>query len=60
MVDEADQHPTGEGSDVQEIVVSDSPEMGFHGQSASESTLSVDLVEVSLTHAEVQEDTPSK
>ena len=32
--------------------------MGFHGQSASETTLSVDLGEVSLTHVEVQEDIP--
>ena len=31
VVSEADQHPTGEGSDGQEIVVMDSPEMGFHG-----------------------------
>ena len=28
---EASQQPTGESSDVQTIVVSDSPEMGFHG-----------------------------
>ena len=34
--------------------------MGFHGQSASETTLLVDLGEVSLTHAEVQEDIPSE
>ena len=51
MVGEASQQPTGEGSDVQAIVVSDSPEMGFHGQSTSETTLSADLGEVSLTHA---------
>ena len=31
VVAEADQHPTGKGLDVQAIVVSDSPEMGFHG-----------------------------
>ena len=31
VVGEADQHPIGEGSDVQAIVVSDLPEMGFHG-----------------------------
>ena len=31
VVDEADQHPTDEGLDVQAIVVSNSPEMGFHG-----------------------------
>ena len=33
VVVEADQHPTDEGSDRQAIVVMDSPEMGFHGQS---------------------------
>ena len=38
----------------------DSPEMGFHRQSTSKTTLSVDLGEVSLTHAEVQEDIPSE
>ena len=34
--------------------------MGFQGQSALETTLSTDLGEVSLTHTEVQEDTPSE
>ena len=34
--------------------------MGFHGQSASETTLSADLKEVSLTHVEIQDDIPSK
>ena len=34
VVGEADQHPYGESLDVQAIVVSNSPEMGFHGQSA--------------------------
>ena len=53
MVGEASQQPTDEGSDVQAIVVSDSPEIGFHGQSALKTTLSADLGEVSLTHAEV-------
>ena len=57
---EASQQPSGESSDVQEIVVSDSPEMGFHGQSASETALLAYLGEVSLTHAEVQEDIPSE
>ena len=38
----------------------DSPEMGFHGQLASKTALSTDLGEVSLTHAEVQEDIPSE
>ena len=60
MVSEADQHPTGEGFDVQVIVVSDSLTMGFHGQSALETKLSADLGEVSLTHAENQEDSPLK
>ena len=55
-----DQHPFGENSDVQAIVVSDSPEMGFHGQSASKTALLVDLGEVSRTHVEVQEDIPLK
>ena len=34
--------------------------MGFHGQSALETTLSVDLGEVSPTPTEVQEDIPSE
>ena len=45
---------------MQAIVISDSPEIGFHGQSALETALSVDLEKVSLTHAEVKEDTPSE
>ena len=45
---------------MQALVVSDSPEMGFHGQSASEIALLVDFGEVSPTHAEVQEDIPSE
>ena len=36
VVGEVDQHPTGKGSNEQAIVVVDSPEMGFHGQSVSE------------------------
>ena len=55
---EVNQQPTGKSSDVQAIVVSDSPEMGFHGQSSLETALSMDLGEVSPTHAEVQEDIP--
>ena len=31
VVGGADQHPFGENSDVHAIVVSDSPDMGFHG-----------------------------
>ena len=31
VVGEADQHPTGEGSEEQAIVVMDSSEIGFHG-----------------------------
>ena len=46
---EASQQPSGESSDVQKIVISNSLEMGFHGQSASETTLLVDLGEVSPT-----------
>ena len=60
MVGEAYQHLTGEGLDGQAIVIMDSLEMGFHGQSASETTLSADLGEVSLTNAEVQEDITSE
>ena len=36
VVSEADQHPTGGGSEEQAIVVMDSPEMDFHGQPAME------------------------
>ena len=57
---EASQQPTSESSDVQAIVVPDSPEMGFHGQSASNTTLSMDLGEVFPTHAKVQEVVPSE
>ena len=60
VVGEASQQPISEGSDMQEIIVLDSPEMGFHGQSASKTTLSAHLGEISLTHAEVQEDIPSE
>ena len=42
VASEADQHPTDEGSDVQAIVVLDSPEMGFHDQLALEIALSTD------------------
>ena len=42
VASEASKQPSGESSDVQAIVISDSPEMGFHGQPASETTLSVD------------------
>ena len=45
---------------MQAIVISDSPEIGFHGQSVSETNLFEDLGEVSLTHAEVQENVPSE
>ena len=45
---------------MQEIVVSDSPEMGFHGQSASNTELLANLGELSLTHEEVREDIPSE
>ena len=49
----ASQQLIGESSDVQAIVVLDLPEMGFHGQSASETALLVDLGEVVPIHAEV-------
>ena len=58
VVGEADQHLIGEGSDGQAIVIIDSPEMGFHGQLASEIVLSANLGEVSPTHAEVREGIP--
>ena len=45
---------------MQAIVISNSPEMGFHGQSAPETTLSMYLGEVSTTHAKVKEDIPSE
>ena len=60
MVGEADQHPFCESSDVQAIIISNSPKMGFHGQSASGTSLLADLGDVSLPHAEVQEDIPSE
>ena len=60
VADEASQQPSSESSDVQAIVVSNSLKMGFHGQSASETTLLMDLGEASPTHAEVQEDIPSE
>ena len=50
----------GEGSDGQAIVVVDSLEMGFHGQSASETTPTTYLEEVPLTHEEVREGIPSE
>ena len=42
VVVEASQQPSGESSDVQAIAVLDSYEMGFHGQSTSETALLVD------------------
>ena len=53
VIGEASQQPIGESSDVQAIVVSDSPKMGSHGQSSSETALSMDLREVTPIHAEV-------
>ena len=44
---EASQQPLDESSDVQGIVISDSPKMGFHGQSSSKTTPSMDSREVS-------------
>ena len=60
VTDKASKQPTCESSDVRAIVVSDSPEMVFHSQSASKIAFSVDLGEVSPIHAEVQEDIPPK
>ena len=58
-VGEADQDPTGGGSKEQAIVVIDSPKMGFHGKSASESVPMTDSREVPRTHEEVREGIPS-
>ena len=58
MVGEVDQHPTGKGLDGQAIVVADSPEMGFHGQSTSDTAPTTDLGEVPRTHEEVLEGIP--
>ena len=59
VVCEVDHHPTGEGSDGQAIVVVDSLEMGFHGQSASETAPTVDLEEVPRTHEDIRIGIPS-
>ena len=60
MAGEASQQSSGGSSDVHAIIVSGSPEMSFHGQTASKTALLVDLGEDSPTHAEVQEDIPSE
>ena len=60
VVGEVDHHPTGRGSEEQMIVVMDSPEMGFHGQSSSEIGVSTGLREVPLTHEEAWEGILSK
>ena len=60
VVGEADKNLTSEGSKVQVIVLLDSPEMGFHGQSNLEITPSADLGEVPLTLEEVREGIPSE
>ena len=49
MAGEASQLPLDESSDVQAIVISDSPEMAFHGQSSSKTAPSMDSAEVSPT-----------
>ena len=59
VVGEADQDPTGGGSEEQAIVIMDSQEMGFHGQSASESIPTADSGEVPRTHEETREGIPS-
>ena len=58
LAGEASQPPSGERLDVQVIVISGSPDMGFHGQSASEIAPLVDLGEVSPTPVEAREDNP--
>ena len=60
VVGEVDQHPTGKGSDGQAIVFVDSPEIGFHGQLASQTVATTDLGKVSLTHEEVWKGIPSE
>ena len=60
VASEVSQQPSVDSSDVQVIVILDSPEMGFHGQSASETAFLVDLGEVPQTPMEVQEDIPSE
>ena len=60
VVREVDHHPIGKGSDGQAIVVVDSPEMGFHSQSTSETMPTADLGEVSPTHEVVWEGIPSR
>ena len=59
VVGEADQHPTGGGSEEQAIVVMDSPEMGFHSQPTFESAPTTDSGEVPQIHEEVREGIPS-
>ena len=60
VVGEADQQPTDGGSKEQAIVVIDSLEMGFHGQSTYEIAPSVELGDIPLTHEEVREGIPSE
>ena len=60
VVGEVYQHPTGEGSNEQAIVVVDSPEMGFHGQSVSETVPTSYLGEIPLPHEEVREGIPTE
>ena len=60
VMGEADQHSIGGGLEEQTIVVMDSPEMGFHGQPAMETTNLADLKEVPLTHEEAWGGVPSE
>ena len=60
MVGEVDQHPTGEGLDGQAIVIVDSPKIGFHGQSVSETAPLADLGDIPLTHEKIHEGIPSE
>ena len=59
VVCEVDQQPTGRGSEERAIVVVDSPEIGFHGQSASKTMPTTYSREVPRTHEEVRESIPS-
>ena len=58
VVGEVDQHLIGKGSDRQAMVVVDSLEMGFHGQSVPKTAPTTDLGEVHGTHEEVWEGIP--
>ena len=60
VMGEADQHSANGGSEEQEIVIMDSPEMGFHGQPVVKTAHLAYLGEVPLTHKEARGGIPSK